>query len=182
MATAGTFSSTTEIRHVCLELRDNGAINAWMDDPQSEIRAGHIIRFNLMSDIPGCRTKAEGSILTPDGMANGIYLDNDTSNCLIQGNIIVRASGYGVFVHGGQHNAIENNIIIDATTTASDRSVIGCGQVGYAGYLREALSSWVTGFATTSCPIKRANTTGLWRSLCFIRGATTVKPKGKCLA
>jgi parallel beta-helix repeat protein len=127
-----------EIHHVCLELRDNGAINAWMDDPQSDVRAGHIIRFNLMTDVQGCGTKPEGSILTPDGMANGIYLDNDTSNCLIQGNIIVRASGYGVFVHGGQHNAIENNIIIDATTTASDRSVIGCGQVGYAGYLQSS--------------------------------------------
>lgn len=128
-----------EIHHVCEELRDNGAINAWMDDSQSDERAGHIIRFNLMTDVEGCATDAIGHILAPDGMANGIYLDNNTSNCVIHGNIIVRASGYGIFVHGGGHNLIANNIIVDSTTTATHRPVFGCAQVAYAGYLQGSL-------------------------------------------
>jgi hypothetical protein len=130
-----------DIQHVCLELRDNGAINSWMDDPQSEERAGHVIRFNRIIDVPGCRTNSKGEILVPDGMANGIYLDNDSSNCVIHGNVIVRSSGYAVFVHGGGHNIIENNIIVDATTTCPERSVFGCGQIAFAAYLQVALLS-----------------------------------------
>ena len=130
-----------EIRQVCLELKDNGAINCWMDDPASDERAGHIIRFNLMTDVKGCSTDREGHIMTPDGWANGIYLDNNSSNCLIQSNIIVRSSAYGIFIHGGQHNAIENNIIVDATTSAPGKTAIGAGQVGYASYLQSSFLS-----------------------------------------
>jgi parallel beta-helix repeat protein len=125
-----------DIHDVCLELRDNGAINAWMDDPQSDERAGHIIRCNRMVDVVGCHTDNQGHILFPDGMANGIYLDNVASNCLIQGNVIVRSSGYGVFVHGGARNLIENNIIVDSTAMSSVAAFMGNGQLGFAGYLQ----------------------------------------------
>jgi parallel beta-helix repeat protein len=128
-----------DIHDVCLELRDNGAINAWMDDPQSDERVGHVIRFNRMVDIVGCHTDYQGHILVPDGMANGIYLDNDASNCLIQGNVIVRSSGYGVFVHGGARNLIENNIIVDGTATSSVPAFMGNGQLAFAGYVQPAL-------------------------------------------
>jgi parallel beta-helix repeat protein len=126
-----------DMRDVCQELYDNGAINCWMDDPQSKERAGHIIRFNRMTDMIGCHTDSDGQIIAPDGMANGIYLDNLGSNCLIQGNIIVRSSRHGIYIHGGQHNLVENNIIVDATTIASARSAYhGCGLIGMSAYYR----------------------------------------------
>jgi parallel beta-helix repeat protein len=136
-----------EIHHVCLETWDEAAINVWMTNPLSDAMAGHVIRFNLMTDVIGCHTERDGSIMAPDGAANGIYLDQSTSNCFVQGNIIVRPSGYGFMVHGGQHNLIENNIVVDATSNATvwvlpiSKKVEYTGfsgQVGYFGDLRSA--------------------------------------------
>jgi hypothetical protein len=68
-------------------------------------------------------------------------MDNNVSNCLIQGNIIARTSGYSINMHGGQHNFIEHNIFVDATSAAAVRSVAGKieytgfrGQIGFFGY------------------------------------------------
>jgi parallel beta-helix repeat protein len=136
-----------EIHFVCLEIWDTAAINLWMEDAETEERAGHVIRFNLVADVIGCHTNPQGNILTPDGAANGIYLDNNASNCLIHGNIIVRPSGYGVYIHGGQHNYIENNIVVDATVKSAVLTIPNSqkteytgftGQIGYYGYLDSA--------------------------------------------
>jgi hypothetical protein len=132
------FLEYNDIHDVCLELRDNGAVNAWMDDPQSDERAGHVIRFNRMVDIVGCHTDDQGHIIVHDAMAHGIYLDNNASNCLIQGNMIVRCSGYAVEVHGGAHNLIENNIIVDASVASTLPGIMGNGQLGFNGYAQPA--------------------------------------------
>jgi len=100
------------IRNVCLETSDNGAINSWMEDETSDARAGHVIRFNLIMDVPGCRTDREGRVAKGKD-SNGIYLDNYTSNCFVYGNIIVRPSFAGIMVHAGKNNILENNIIVD---------------------------------------------------------------------
>jgi len=129
-----------EIHHVTLEIADTGAINSWMDYEKSEERAGHVIRFNLVSDVPGCHTTKEGQIVTPDGTANGIYLDNDASNSLIYGNIVVRTSAAGIFLHGGKNNLVENNIIVDSgrMAPASAPSNYPSGQMCYMPYLKGA--------------------------------------------
>jgi len=107
-----------EIRFNCLEIHDNGAINSWGDVPitgvQREIeRSGHVIRYNLIADTYGCHVRADGTITAPDvRLTQGIYLDDYTSNCFVYGNIIIRA-GTGIYVHGGKHNVIENNILVD---------------------------------------------------------------------
>ena len=123
-----------EIHQVCLELNDTGAINSWMDD-ESEVRAGHVIRFNLITDVQGCMTDQQGQIRTPDGAAHGIYLDDNSSNNVVYGNIIVRPSATGIVVHGGQNNLMENNIIVYAGT-ASPRQV---------GYWPGTQASFLTG-------------------------------------
>jgi len=104
-----------EIRRVCLEIADTGAINSWMEVPWPRVevgdqRAGHVIRHNLIVDVPGC-TMEHGKIV-PDRTTRGIYLDNCTSNCVVTDNIVVRA-GMGVQFHGGKHNVVENNIVAD---------------------------------------------------------------------
>jgi hypothetical protein len=48
----------------------------------------------------------------------------------------VRSSGYGVFVHGGARNLIENNIIVDSTAMSSVAAFMGNGQLAFAGYLQ----------------------------------------------
>ena len=87
-----------EIRDTCLETSDTGAINCWMEhDPRNAPRQGHVIRYNLVAD----------------SRERGIYLDNYTSNCLVYGNVIVRVPSYGIVVHGGKNNVIENNVLVE---------------------------------------------------------------------
>jgi parallel beta-helix repeat protein len=104
-----------DIHRVCLAISDTGAINSWMDTPGPWIdvhdeRSGHVIRYNLIVDVPGCRV--EHGQVVEDWTTRGIYLDDFTSNCLVYGNMIVR-SGVGIQIHAGQHNLIENNAFLD---------------------------------------------------------------------
>lgn len=110
-----------ELRFNSLETMDNGAINSWGDVPIEEPhrdaeRSGHIIRYNLIADTVGCHLDTRtGTITAPDPtFTNGIYLDDYTSNCLVYGNIVLRA-GIGVMIHGGKNNLCENNILVDCT-------------------------------------------------------------------
>jgi parallel beta-helix repeat protein len=73
-------------------------------------RSGHVIRYNRIVDVPGC--KVEKGKVVEDWTTRGIYLDDYTSNCLVYGNLIVRA-GIGFQLHAGQHNLVENNVIVD---------------------------------------------------------------------
>ena len=85
-----------DIRRTCLETSDTGAINCWMEDAsQTSLRQGHLIRYNLIAD----------------SSERGLYLDNDTSNCFVYGNVFVRC-GQAILVHGGKNNVIENNVIL----------------------------------------------------------------------
>lgn len=96
------------IHHVCLETRDTGAINTWMEGPTNSERSGHVIRFNFISDIG-----------KPDDitmLTRGIYLDNEPSNCFVYGNIVTRCP-VGFTLHGGKNNIIENNIFMGRRTT-----------------------------------------------------------------
>jgi parallel beta-helix repeat protein len=89
-----------DIRRTCLETSDTGAINCWMEDAsQTSLRQGHLIRYNLIAD------SAE----------RGLYLDNDTSNCFVYGNVFVRC-GQAILVHGGKNNVLENNVIVRCQT------------------------------------------------------------------
>lgn len=107
-----------DIRRVCLEIADTGGINCWMDVPgegnpvlPEEARSGHLIRCNFISDVHGCTVSQEGEIIH-DWTTRGIYLDDGSSNCIVWGNIVVRA-GMGMQLHSGRHNLIENNVFAD---------------------------------------------------------------------
>ena len=110
-----------EIRHVCLETADKGAINTWMEDPYGHVerqapRAGHVIRYNIIVDLETPILDQNGDLVEsdPPNDSFGIYLDNYASNCFVYGNTIVRGGTVGIYVQGGQNNMIENNIIVDA--------------------------------------------------------------------
>jgi parallel beta-helix repeat protein len=105
------------IRYACLEIADTGAINSWMEQPASKDaeRDGHVIRFNYIADTFAFQA-ADGKVgKGPNSWANGIYLDNYTSNCLIYGNIVVRSLN-GLQLHAGKNNVIENNIFVNCRT------------------------------------------------------------------
>ena len=103
-----------EIRWVCEEIADTAAINCWMElGGPDEQRCGHVIRFNLISDIYGIEVKEGKIVRSQDFPTSGLYLDNCASNCLVFGNTFIRCGMAGVLVHNGRNNVIENNIFID---------------------------------------------------------------------
>lgn len=119
-----------ELHHTCLEIRDNAAINSWMEDPADHVqkdaeRSGHVIRYNLIADTRGCQVDKECNLVPVPASTNGIYLDNMTSNCFVYGNIIVR-SGHGLCVNMGKNNIIENNIIVDCKWAVRYSAFHGC--------------------------------------------------------
>jgi hypothetical protein len=109
-----------DIRRVCLANHDVGAINCWMDVPSPWVeadaeRSGHVIRWNRIEDVPGYRV--EHGRLVEDATTRGIYLDDFASNCVVQGNVVIRA-GMGFQVHGGKHNLVEGNVFVDCRHVA----------------------------------------------------------------
>ena len=106
-----------EIRRVCLEIGDTGAIKFDMHDPgkyarRDAERSGHVIRYNLIADAHGCYVDEKGRLLPSLHMVQAIYLDNMSSNCFVYGNIVVRC-GTGIWVNMGKNNFIENNVLVD---------------------------------------------------------------------
>ena len=112
-----------EIRRTVLECADSGAINCWGDVPDGRhverygARAGHFIRWNIISDSM-VREKDNDGNLIPKPNGTGIYLDDWSSNCLVSGNIFLRC-GIGVLFHSGKCNLVENNIFVSCQCPAS---------------------------------------------------------------
>jgi parallel beta-helix repeat protein len=105
-----------EIRRVCLEILDTGAINIWMENPDKHVRrdaerSGHVIRYNLIADAHGCRVEDNGEFL-PSPYVQAIYMDSGSSNCFVYGNIVLRCPT-GISVSVGKNNFIENNVFVD---------------------------------------------------------------------
>lgn len=106
------------IQHTALENHDSTAINCWGDVPMSapkpdSERCGHVIRHNYIADTWGCLVVEQDDSVTIEAptvvLTHAIYLDDFASNCLVYGNIIVRA-GVGIQIHSGKNNLVENNI------------------------------------------------------------------------
>ncbi|MBI2298103.1 MAG: right-handed parallel beta-helix repeat-containing protein [Armatimonadetes bacterium] len=93
-----------------LETNDTGAIETLGYEHRD---SGNIIRYNLILDSVGMICTADGAIVTPH-FTWGVYLDDYSSGTTIYGNIIARTHNGGVCLHGGQHNVIENNVIVEA--------------------------------------------------------------------
>ena len=109
------------ITRSCRATNDTGAINCWHEMPPDIEPPGHVIRYNFISDTGNADKSSRISKL-----ANGIYLDNWSSNCIVHGNIIAdtmpvrrgmsNARGIGIIAKG-RNNIIENNIIANPSST-----------------------------------------------------------------
>jgi len=97
------------IRHVDLETADTGATYSGGRDWLSP--RGTVIRYNYFHDIFGFG-KHEGRWVTPH-YAWGIYLDDNSAEVHVYGNIVVRALRGLLHFHCARDNLIENNIFVD---------------------------------------------------------------------
>jgi len=106
------FVEYNDIRRAAQELSETAAVNCWMEfsGPQAKIapRAGHVIRYNRIADMQGSSGK-EGEVDKGTILTIAVFLDNDTSNTLVYGNVVIRCP-IGISIHGGYGNQVENNI------------------------------------------------------------------------
>ncbi|MBM4087214.1 MAG: right-handed parallel beta-helix repeat-containing protein, partial [Planctomycetes bacterium] len=95
------------IHHVMLESDDGGGIHICQDNTAC---APTVIRHNVIHDVFGARVDKDGRVSRQIGI--GVYLDGATSSCHVTSNVICRTSMGAVFLHGGQDNIVENNILL----------------------------------------------------------------------
>ncbi len=96
------------IRHVDLETADTGATYSGGRDWLSP--RGTVIRYNYIHDVFGFG-KHDGHWTTPH-YAWGIYLDDNSAEVHIYGNIVVRALRGLLHFHCARDNLVENNIFV----------------------------------------------------------------------
>jgi len=97
------------IRHVDLETADTGATYSGGRDWLSP--RGTVIRYNYIHDVFGFG-KHDGHWTTPH-YAWGIYLDDNSAEVHVHGNIVVRALRGLLHFHCARDNRVENNIFVD---------------------------------------------------------------------
>jgi parallel beta-helix repeat protein len=97
------------IRHVNIETSDTAAI--YLVDRDPSLR-GTVIRYNHLHDVLGYH-RIDGEWRSP-AYAFGIYLDDWTSGVEIRGNLIYRTPRAGIYLHAGQDNLVENNVVVDS--------------------------------------------------------------------
>ena len=100
------------VRHVNLETCDTGATYSGGRDWVSP--RGSVIRYNYIHDIFGFgkRDHHTGPWMTPH-YCWGIYLDDNSAEVHVYGNIVVRALRGLLHFHCARDNRVENNIFVD---------------------------------------------------------------------
>ncbi len=95
------------IAHTGQETADASAISVL---GRSDIDTRMVIRGNRIEDANGVATSAD-HVWLRDYKGFGIYLDDQTNGAAVTGNFIDNADWAGVFIHGGDSNAVENNFV-----------------------------------------------------------------------
>ena len=97
------------VRHINLETADTGAIYSGGRDWLSP--RGSVIRYNFFHDSIGFGQE-EGKYRSPH-YSWGIYLDDNSAEVHVEGNIVARAFRGPIHFHCARDNTVENNIFID---------------------------------------------------------------------
>jgi parallel beta-helix repeat protein len=91
----------------------------WARFPQ-----GNVIRDNCVRDVVGFGTTAQGRAISPH-WAHGIYLDDHSSNMVVERNVLVHMLGNGLDMHAGSNNIVANNVIYGGVKTMDNNTAIG---------------------------------------------------------
>jgi len=97
------------VRHVNLETADTGAIYSGGRDWLTP--RGSVIRYNFFHDSLGFGM--ENGKWTSPHYSWGIYLDDNSAEVHVLGNIVARAYRGPIHFHCARDNLVENNIFID---------------------------------------------------------------------
>ncbi len=95
------------IENVCTILRDGGGIYTWSSDVNNAIDYGSVIRYNIINRTRG---------------AAGIYMDDRTTDVIIENNTIINSNGLihgytkcsrGLFLHNTKNVVFRNNTMFN---------------------------------------------------------------------
>ena len=126
-ACGGNVIEYNELRHNCLETGDCGGIYTY---DTNKLPTPNILRGNLVVDSRGMSTTQEGKIVSPT-YTWGIYIDGESSNWIVENNVVIGDVLGGVFINGGHHNVIENNIFVNGLEK----------QIAYSDYAQRGLGN-----------------------------------------
>ncbi|HEY3328775.1 MAG TPA: right-handed parallel beta-helix repeat-containing protein [Capsulimonadaceae bacterium] len=128
-----------EIRNVCLQTADCGAIYSGFD----WTFRGNRIAHNRITDVPGLGfvkydLRTQQVVYASAYGAQGVYLDDGVAGFDVTGNIISRIGNIGILLGGGRDTLIAGNIVADTRTAfASDARFTSRNP----GLLRERLAA-----------------------------------------
>lgn len=85
---------------------DGGAIYTWNNSSNALTYTNRIIKGNIILNGKG----AEGGTNNiQEGYANGIYIDDNASDVIIDSNTVANCNGNGIFIHNARNIAISKN-------------------------------------------------------------------------
>lgn len=99
-----------------LNLSDGAAIYCWAKDGPN-YTYDNIIRNNIVYNVTGSNL---GTPSESNPIANGIYIDNNCYNILVQGNTIFNSTGSGIHINSDAYNnTVTNNTVYNCQTAMS---------------------------------------------------------------
>jgi parallel beta-helix repeat protein len=104
------------IKNALLKLSDGAAIYCWAKGNSTNTNYTHDsqIRNNVVSDIKGSNYGTPNNDKEP--AANGIYVDNNIYNFLVEGNTVSNISANGIHINSDAYdNKVNNNLVYNCT-------------------------------------------------------------------
>ena len=99
-----------------LQLSDGAAIYCWAKDGPN-YTYDNIIRNNIVYNISGSNI---GTPSETNPIANGIYIDNNCYNILVEGNTVFNSTGSGIHINSDAYNnMVTNNTVYNCQTAMS---------------------------------------------------------------
>ena len=99
-----------------LQLSDGAAIYCWAKDGPNYTYS-NIIRNNILYNITGSNF---GTPSESNPIANGIYIDNNCYNILLEGNTIFNSTGSGIHINSNAYNnSVIKNTVYNCQTAMS---------------------------------------------------------------
>lgn len=108
MHQGGNVFAANNIHDVLLESDDGGAIHICASSINTRAQT---IQGNRIERAWGAFVGNDNQAVRSKGF--GIYLDDLTSHCTVTQNLVIDSSMGAVYIHGGQNNLVENNILVD---------------------------------------------------------------------
>ncbi len=87
---------------------DGGAIYTWNNSSNAPTFINRIIKGNIILNGKGA---GMGTSTIQEGYANGIYIDDNASDVIIDSNTVANCNGNGIFIHNARNVVISRNTV-----------------------------------------------------------------------